>query len=185
MQNEKLTFEQLMQLYNHIGEEERHFNSLELEYRKLASQWLLVAMGAIGFVLTKQEIVPINIWALIIGICSAATIGILVLWLLDLKVYHELLHSAFKEGVQMEKTYPNIFPQIRINMINSQIGGDIIKRVILYYFFSVLVLIVIANIAIWMMQLESTLLTFSFNVCSLIIAFIIYKTMTQKSERSF
>lgn len=185
MNYKELTFEQLMQLYNHIGDEERHFNGLELEYRKLASQWLLVSLGAIGFVLSKQEIVPVNIWALIIAICCAASIGILVLWLLDLKVYHELLHSAFKEGVKLEKSHPEIFPQIRNNMLHSQTGGDIIKRVILYYFFSILVLIFIANISIWMMELETTYISFLFNIASLILSFLIYKMMTKKSERTF
>ena len=144
-----LSFDQLMEIYNHIGEEERHFNTLEMEYRKLASQWLLVSLGAIGFILSKQELVPINIWALVIGICMAASVGILVLWLLDLKVYHELLHGAFREGVLLENEF-EILPQIRNNMVKSQSGGDIISKVILYYFFSILLLIVIANISVWL-----------------------------------
>jgi len=57
MEKKDLTFDQLMEIYNHIGEEERHFNGLELEYRKLASHWLLVSLGAIGYVLSKQELV--------------------------------------------------------------------------------------------------------------------------------
>ena len=73
-----LTFNQVMQLYNHIAEEERHFNSLELEYRKLASQWLLESLTAtIGFVLGKDKF-PINNWGLVIAICLATSIGILI-----------------------------------------------------------------------------------------------------------
>ena len=51
-----LSFEQLMEIYNHIGQEERHFNNLEMEYRKLASQWLLVSIGAavVGRTSTKD-----------------------------------------------------------------------------------------------------------------------------------
>lgn len=109
MTKKELSFDQLIELYNHIGEEERHFNTLELEYRKLASQWLLVSLGAIGFVLTKQELMPLNVWALVIAICIAASVGIFVLWLLDLKVYHELLHAAFVEGVALENYYPPSF----------------------------------------------------------------------------
>lgn len=74
-----LSFEQLIQVYVLIGEEERHFNKLELEYRKLASQWLLVSLGAIGFVITKENTVPVNIWLLVIAICIASSIGILIL----------------------------------------------------------------------------------------------------------
>ena len=38
MYKEEMDFDKLMKVYDHIGEEERHFNELELEYRKLASE---------------------------------------------------------------------------------------------------------------------------------------------------
>ena len=179
-----LTFNQVMQLYNHIAEEERHFNSLELEYRKLASQWLLVSLTAIGFVLGKDNEIPINNWRLVIAICLATSIGILILWLLDMKVYHELLHSAFKAGVHLENQYPEMLPRIRNNMVQSQSGGDIIRRVILFYYFSVLTLIIIANISVWMLQPKVEWLPVGLNLISSISAVIIYKTMTYKSSRN-
>jgi len=180
-----LTFDQLIEIYNHIGEEERHFNNLELEYRKLTSHWLLVSLGAIGFVLTKQELVPINIWVLVIGICIAASLGIVVIWFLDMKVYHELLHAAFKEGVQLEKDYPQFLPQIRNNMIKSQLGGDIIKRVMLYYFFSILLLIAIANISIWMYIPIQIWICAGMNILSGMILLLAYKLMSSESDRKF
>jgi len=182
---QNLSFEQLMQLYNHIGEEERHFNTLELEYRKLASQWLLVSLGAIGFIISKESLVPINIWALVIAICIAASSGILVLWLLDLKVYHELLHSAFREGVRLEREYADVLPQIRNNMVNSAKGGDVIQKVILYYFFSILLLLVIANISIWMLNESKPWINLLVNFISVATSYIIYKLMTNKSSRVF
>lgn len=182
MEKNELKFDELMQLYNYISEEERHFNSLELEYRKLASQWLLVALGAVGFVITKQEIVPVNIWVLVIGICFAASIGIMVLWLLDLKVYHELLNSVFSEGLELEKKYQHYFPQIRKNMVDSQHGGNTTKRVILFYFFSVLLLFFVANISIWMMELESLKIPILFNTLSVIAIFLIYRLMDKDSK---
>jgi len=180
-----LDFNQLMEIYNHVGEEERHFNSLEVEYRKLASQWLLVSLGAIGFILTKQELVHLNQWVLVTGVCLAASIGILVLWLLDLKVYHELLHSAFKEGVKLEDEFPLLLPQIRNNMVNSLRGGDIIKKVILFYFFSILLLLVIANISVWMLTGQQPVLCFCINVISAILLALIFLAMTKKSVRHF
>lgn len=182
MEKNEPNFDQLMQLYNYISEEERHFNTLELEYRKLASQWLLVSLGAIGFVITKQEIVPVNIWVLVIGICFAASIGIMVLWLLDLKVYHELLNSVFFEGLKLEKKHPHYFPQIRKNMIESQQGGNTTKRVILFYFFSVLLLFTVANISIWMMELKNTYSPLIFNTLSGILIVFIYKLMDKDSK---
>ena len=185
MEKKDLSFEQLMEIYNHIGEEERHFNSLELEYRKLASHWLLVSLGAIGFVLSKKEVVPINIWMLVIGICIAASVGILVIWFLDMKVYHELLHAAFREGVQLEREFPELLPQIRNNMVKSQIGGDIIKRVMLYYFFSILLLAIIANVSVWMYSPGSLGWCIGVNVISVFLVILIFKVMRKKSTREF
>ncbi len=154
-----------------------------MEYRKLASQWLLVSLGAIGFILSKNEL-PINTWALVIGICLAASIGILVLWLLDLKVYHELLHGAFREGVLLENEFPQILPQIRNNMVRSQKGGDIITKVILFYFFSILLLIAIANIAVWI-YVSMVWICLVCNIISLLLLVLIYRIMTDGSTRYF
>jgi len=185
MTKKDLSFDQLMEIYNHIGEEERHFNGLELEYRKLASHWLLVTLGAIGFVLSKKEVVPINIWALVIGICIAASVGILVIWFLDMKVYHELLHAAFREGVKLEREFPQLLPQIRNNMVKSQLGGDIIKRVMLYYFFSILLLAIIVNISVWMFTPVNPAWCIGVNIVSVLLIFFIFRVMRNKSDREF
>ncbi len=185
MTKKDLPFDQLIEIYNHIGEEERHFNMLELEYRKLTSHWLLVSLGAIGFVLSKQEFVPVNIWAMVIGICIAASLGIMVIWFLDMKVYHELLHAAFREGVMLEREYPQYLPQIRNNMVKSQLGGDIIKRVMLYYFFSILLLILIANISVWMLFTANLWTCIGVNVVSVFLLFMAHKVMSHKSVREF
>lgn len=185
MTKKDLSFDQLMEIYNHIGEEERHFNGLELEYRKLASHWLLVTLGAIGFVLSKKEVVPINIWVLVIGICIAASVGILVIWFLDMKVYHELLHAAFREGVRLEKEFPTLLPQIRNNMVKSQLGGDIIKRVMLYYFFSILLLASIANISVWMFTPGNPGFCVGVNVASTLLIILAFMVMRVKSTREF
>lgn len=185
MTKKGLSFEQLMVIYNHIGEEERHFNSLELEYRKLTSHWLLAALGAIGFILSKEDLVPVNIWVMVIGICIAASLGILVIWFLDMKVYHELLHAAFREGVRLEREFPEVLPQIRNNMVKSQQGGDIIKRVMLYYFFSILLLIVIANISVWMLFPGLVFPDLVINVLSVVGLIAIFSLLSKKTIRQF
>ena len=185
LEKKDLSFDQLMEVYNHIGEEERHFNGLELEYRKLASHWLLASLGAIGFLLSKKEDVPINIWALVIGICLAASVGILVIWFLDMKVYHELLHAAFREGVRLEREFPQLLPQIRNNMVKSQLGGDIIKRVMLYYFFSFLLLAIVANISVWMFSPLLSAIGITVNIASMVFSFFLFKVMRHGASRKF
>lgn len=180
-----LSFEQIMHIYDHISQEERHFNMIELEYRKLASHWLLVSLGAIGYVISKESVIPFNAWLLVIAICVATCIGIFILWMLDLKVYHELLHAAFKEGVKLERKYAHILPNIRNNMLNSIEGGDVIKRVMLYYFFSIFLLIIIINISIWMYTPHTIELNVVLHFIFGLLSSVIYKVLTHRSTRIF
>lgn len=184
MKHNKLNFDEVTSLIGHIGEEERHFNGLEMEYRKLASQWLLAALGAIGFVLSREHVMFIAPWVLVICISVAASVGILVIWLLDLKVYHELLHAAFKQGVRLETEYPEYLPPIRKGMVDSQTGGDVIKRVIFFYFFSILLLLIIANVSVWVVVSQPTV-AIGINVVSVIVVYFLYRMMTNKSARVF
>jgi hypothetical protein len=149
--SEDLDFDQVMQLYNHIADEERHFNSIELEYRKLASQWLLVTFGAIGILLGNDFKMPTNfsVWYVIIVICALSAIGILVIFIVDIKAYHGLLHEAFKSGIALEMKYKTILPPIRINMVLAAKDGDIVNWVVLFYFFSIASLVGIATISFY------------------------------------
>lgn len=180
--NTNLQFEEVMQLIQHIGEEERHFNSLELEYRKLASQWLLVTFAAIGFIFTQQKNLPFNAWIIAAALCIASSVGIYVLWMLDSKVYHELLHSAFRQGVKLELKYPQFLPPIRILMVQSQTGGDIIKRVKYFYFYSILVLLLLFNISVYFI-FDILNMNMLINFCSVILVIFLFFYMNAKSDR--
>jgi hypothetical protein len=114
--NEEL--DKVMEVVKDIGESERHFNGLEVEYRKLASTWLLAALGACGYILLQPDVhAPFDKWFIVIGICIAASLGIGVLWIMDLKVYHRLLRSFFTEGVRLEVHNYKWLPAIIVNMI--------------------------------------------------------------------
>lgn len=183
MDKPKRTFDEVLALVNHIGEEERHFNALEMEYRKLASQWLLVSLGAIGYVLSRENQLVIPPWTLVIGISLAAAVGIFIIWILDLRVYHQLLHAAFMEGVKLEQEYPEFLPQIRTQMRATQQSGDIVRRVVLFYFFSILALLVIANIAAWNVC-DLPALNVAVHVVTLIAAAAVYRHMLSISRKN-
>jgi len=146
-----MSFPELIQLYNHIGDEERHFNQMELDYRKLASQWLLVTFSAIGIILGNDITVPSGLspWDLIVLICLMSSAGIFTIFVVDIKAYHGLLHEAFKQGVQLEMKYNKELPPIRLNMLLAAKDGDIINWVLFFYFFSITCLCVIANIGLY------------------------------------
>lgn len=65
---------------------ERHFNTVQSGYRTLASTWLLAAFAAIGFVLSTKLTLLVPRELVIAGIGMAASIGIYLLWIIDLLV---------------------------------------------------------------------------------------------------
>lgn len=178
----ELQFDEVMKLIQHIGDEERHFNSLELEYRKLSSQWLLVSIAAMGFIFTQQKNLPFNAWIIIAALCAASSIGIFVLWMMDVKVYHELLHAAFRHGVMLEMEHDRFLPPMRIEMVESQTGGDILKRVKYFYFYSVVVLLIILNVAFHFL-LSQTSYAVAINLAFVVLLFFLHKIMNSNTDR--
>jgi hypothetical protein len=172
-----MQFQDVMQLYNHIGEEERHFNTMEFEYRKLASQWLLVTFSAIGIILGANFNIPQGLKPcdLIIIISILSSVGIFVIYIVDIKAYHGLLHEAFKQGIGLEMKYKNKLPPIRINMLIAAKDGDIVNWVVLFYFFSITSLFCIANIAVYFSSL--TLLPFFIHIISITLLVYLYLKM--------
>lgn len=119
-------WEQLKQ----IGESERHFNELERTYRALASTWLLATFAGMGFVFEATGL-PVQREAVVYAISIAGSIGIQLIWVVDLLAYHKLLQAFFIEGLRIELENPE-FPQARWNM--RDFAHSVEERVMLFYF---------------------------------------------------
>lgn len=117
-----------------ICRSEHHFNMLEAEYRKLASTWLLAAFAGMGYIATTKDL-PIAPGPTIFALAAGASIGIQLLWVVDLLTYHQLLLANFFEGWRLEKAH-SFLPPIRINMLAQ---GNTGKRVRFFYLGSSLV----------------------------------------------
>jgi hypothetical protein len=116
-----------------LGASERHFNNLEAEYRKLASIWLLAAFAGMGFILKEnsQMAFPREIALMAIGL--AASIGIFLLWIVDLLVYHQLLDACFMQAKEIEKTYKEL-PHVRSSMEQTQGSGKIVTTKLRWFY---------------------------------------------------
>ncbi len=124
----------------HIAEQEKHFNELETEYRKLASTWLLAAMGGCGYVLTADKI-PLDVtWLLVSAIGYMSSVGIFVLYVMDLNVYHKMAESYFVEGLYLELKHSDWIRPIRMRMLKALRSNSVTKRVSFYYFTSIALL---------------------------------------------
>lgn len=113
------------ELLAEIGRSEQHFNALEGEYRKLASAWLLGAFAGMGFVASSHEL-PLPAGPLILSIALGASLGIQLLWVVDLLAYHRLLLAYFLEGIRLERAHPQL-PQVRSNMLKQGSVGRLVR----------------------------------------------------------
>jgi hypothetical protein len=130
---DKELFDRIWSIYTEMGTEERHFNELQSTYRALASTWLLATFAAVGFLLSeKLTSCPIDKLLIIVAIGIMSSIGIMLMWNLDLKVYHPLLAAAFRQGRILEKQY-SWLPQMRTNMLHRMNEKGVIPRVIWFY----------------------------------------------------
>ena len=115
----KLDIELAWDILKELGSAERHFNTLEAEYRKLASIWLLAGFAGMGFILKENPAITIPPEVIVFAIGVATSIGILLLWIVDLLVYHRLLNACFEEALRIEKSHLQL-PQVRSGMKATQ-----------------------------------------------------------------
>jgi hypothetical protein len=116
-----------------LGKSERHFNNLEAEYRKLASIWLLAAFAGMGFILKQNPEMAVPREVALVAIGLAASIGIFLLWIVDLLVYHQLLDACFTQAKEIEKTHKEL-PPVRSSMENTQGGGKVVTTRLRWFY---------------------------------------------------
>jgi len=126
---EEQLFDKVWSLVLECGEHERHFGNLQGIYRGLASTWLLAMCGGVGFLL-KENID--QKWMLISLVGIATNLGIFVLWVLDILVYHRLLLAVFYDGKQLERAC-RWLPPSRNRMKSTAWEHAVRKAVALFY----------------------------------------------------
>ena len=86
---------------------------------------------------------------------TRVSIGIWLLWLIDIMVYQQLLYAAFQSGVRLEEKY-SWLPPIRLTMKETQIGGNVRFRVVWYYIAgtSMPLLISLISFTSWFYEIE-------------------------------
>ncbi|HFA59730.1 MAG TPA: hypothetical protein ENJ83_03465 [Rhodospirillales bacterium] len=177
-------FERVWRLVEQIGVEERHFNDLQARYRSMASGWLLATFGAIGFVASETIQVGIDRELLIAGIAGAGCVGIALLWVVDLLVYHRLLDSCFIEGLLLEEQY-RWLPPFRNNMMNTQKGEGVLSGVVGFYLGPIVLLILVAGgaLSLWIRKEHLFAATFSFLI-TVMVAFLAGYVIRSRTENT-
>jgi hypothetical protein len=173
-------------VYKSLTAQCEHFNSIESTYRTLASTWLLAAFAGIGFIMKdiQSEDVPLFIAA----VASAAAIGIFLLWLLDLMVYHRLLGAAFAEQLALEKRHAWL-PQVAHGMMGAHGGAGVVPKIVWFYIASYSLLIGIASVALvhgavptWSVSMQFLAMAGCFVVCGGAVALYMHSSATSRTK---
>jgi hypothetical protein len=139
-------YEQLWNIYCELGEMERHFNNLQARYRALASTWMLAALAGTGFVISKQLAIDLPKEFIIGAIGVSASIGVGLLWVIDLLIYQRLLDAAYIEGRSLE-TAQGWLPQFR-NNIRHLLRGEGLRLIAWFYMIGTVVMGLVGGIGI-------------------------------------
>lgn len=129
--SDKLTNTEAVALLQEMGNYERHFNQLQSTYRGFASAWLLAAFGAMGFILTQSGSPKLPAHMLVGAVALAACIGIVLLWIMDVLVYHRLLEKCFDSAEELENKHP--VPASRKRMREALGKGKVAWIITFYY----------------------------------------------------
>lgn len=183
---DELEFRKVWDVVKHTYDIEHHFNTLEIQYRILASHWLLGALAGIGFILVSTPELPFNkLWLVVVIACTSA-VGIFQLWRMDIVVYQRLLRATFNEGLKLEDRY-QFLPRIKSGMKDSVPGKNVTYILIYYYYISIafftLLGLVSAEYLLWESLPGPAVIAIAFIIVLMLI--IIHEYMVMESVNDF
>lgn len=172
-------FQIVFEMIKEIGQQERHFNNLSGVYKTMASTWLLSIFIGIGFIV-MNKVEPQYLF--IAGVGFAGGIGIFLLWLMDLRVYQQLLAANFVERINLEKKYKWL-PQAGHNMIKTQATGTVISNLSWFYILGVLIPLVVGGLSFmkYIINFSFLFTIFLSAILAILLTFLI-KTLISTSE---
>lgn len=92
--------------YSKVLQGGRYHGAIQTKYRVLCSSWLLATFAAVGFLLSKENLLPLDHLLAAAIICVIGMIGIYILWYADTFVEELLLDINVVEGLRIEKENP-------------------------------------------------------------------------------
>ena len=129
--------ERKLEILKLITSAEHHFNNLCFNIRALASTWLLATLAGVGWILkdlpeqTAGTSFVIDKVGLLILLCIVSSIGIFVLWVMDIMVYQRLLNVWFDSRKLYE--IDDSYPPIREDMKKLFETGRATELILIYY----------------------------------------------------
>ncbi len=144
----------------------RYHGAFQTKYRILASSWLLATFVAIGFLLSKDNLLPFSHLIAVTIICVIGILGLYLLWYEDTFVQELLLDINVVEALELEKRNSWI-PQLHHRFLHLYKNTN--ARFVKVLFFigckSILFFIMACSLAIYLYQLSYLWMTLVILVC--------------------
>ncbi len=160
-----------------ITDAEHHFNNLCFKIRTLASTWLLATFAGVGFLITKTIDPELKAENLMVLLCWIGSLGVLVLWILDLQIYQKILNAWFEARGPIEDRNPN-FPQIQAAIKKTQPGQSASNLIKVFYLCLFCAPLLFACYVSVQMELDKL-----FFICSIILLILFSLVISLKSPR--
>lgn len=170
----------ILKNYQLLQKAEIQFSNLQYKYRQYAIYWFMGVFASYGFFMSSNVfIIPLNQIFILTCISIAGSIGLTLLWSIDILIYQKLLNGVFIQELEMEAKY-DFIPQIRHKMIFLTRNLAPIKIQTTFYVGIILLCLLASIFTIFYSQIKGGniyliyLLPFLFGVIGSLI-FIMYK----------
>lgn len=138
-------------LYVKLQKYKSHYYTVKLRYKILASTWIIATFIGLGYLLSGYEIgLPTTNLTGVVGIGILSSIGLSLLYYLDIFIYHRILHTIFLEAMHYEKKYDFLPPMSLDNLhlfLKRSIRPVIFETA--YYSFFILVFLLISDYTLY------------------------------------
>lgn len=106
----------IIEIYSNINDQINNLRQTEFTLRALLATWFAAISASIGFVLVNHDKIVVykpesfvNVNSAVFFVCAAIALvgwwGLLLIWRLDIRIYHRLLDSYFRGALEFEEKY--------------------------------------------------------------------------------
>lgn len=144
----KEEFERVWPVMTDLAERQRHFNTIQGHYRTMTSTWLLAALAGVGFIYSAKDLTtPFGRDLLAAMLAGVSALGVGLLWMLDVIVYHELLVASYNAAKRLEVRYTWL-PGVRAHRRKHARDSTVREKVSLFYLGTMALLFFVSAIAL-------------------------------------
>jgi len=146
-------------VYSRLLSGGRYHGTFQTSYRIIASSWLLATFVAIGFLLSKDNILPFTHIIAVPIICCLGILGLFLIWYEDTFVQEILLDKNVVEALELEKKNQWL-PQVHHTFLNlyKTTNARFVKVLFFIGCKSILFFIMAFSLAIYFYKYQSSYL---------------------------